>query len=803
MLDQPMHRARNTVRKLILRVAEPLRAAGHVWRDSRAVAAGHGVSTISLLTEMLRLRATHSLGVQAYFQYRLFDPRLSREDKLRFLSDRWMHARRIWSLLTPKRYRALYDNKLIFNRFFGRLGLPVAEIYAVYDPAVGFATDGRSLRSTAELRSWMESFAGEGFVFKPAEGGQGQQILVFAARAPGTRDAFLTLAGERYDAERLVAFTRQTAHLEVRDPEAHPHAYLLQERVRPHPAVGVLVGGPTLCTVRVVTTIGLDGEPKIMTAAFKVQTEPVGADNFHGPGAVGCWVDPDTGVLGQGRTRTSLEPTSLIPGSSRQFVGFQLPDWPRLREAVLRAAAAFPWARGIGWDVAVAEGGPVLIEGNDHWGTPLVQMTAPRGLLTDDFRQLCETLARDRAAKDGLLKQLGPGRVWRFATNRAKLPSHTWQVARDVSRTHGLSRWRMLWEQALLHRRYGIGPKAYYYYQLFRPELSWEEKSRYLPDDVPDRGEATVRMYGRLTPRRYRALYDNKVMFSRFFGSVGLNVAEIYGIYDPAVGRTVDGEPLRGTDDLRRWLERFPGESFVFKPAEGGKGRKILAFASRAPGESAAFLTLAGERYDAVGLAAFARQTALLEDRDPAANPHAYLLQERVRAHPMIADLVGGPTLCTVRVQTFVALDGKPRLLAAVFKMQSGLTGVDNLSMGGVGCWVDLETGALGPGRPRNSRDDVTVVPGTTREFVGFRLPLWAEVREATLRAAAAFPWARAIGWDVAITDRGPLLIEGNDSWSPSILQLRSPGGLNTGEFKALLDALTDGRGQGAARGGR
>jgi hypothetical protein len=69
---------------------------------------------------------------------------------------------------------------------------------------------------------------------------------------------------------------------------------------------------------------------------------------------------------------------------------------------------------------------------------------------------------------------------------------------------------------------------------------------------------------------------------------------------------------------------------------------------------------------------------------------------------------------------------------------------------------------------------------------VGYRLPLWPQVQELALAAAAAFPWARAIGWDIGVTERGVVLIEGNERWSPSLLQLPAPHGLMDGELEAL-----------------
>ena len=107
--------------------------------------------------------------------------------------------------------------------------------------------------------------------------------------------------------------------------------------------------------------------------------------------------------------------------------------------------------------------------------------------------------------------------------------------------------------------------------------------------------------------------------------------------------------------------------------------------------------------------------------------------------------------------------------------------------------WIDPDTGALGPGRTRTHCDYVTTVPGTDRPLVGYRLPLWPQVKALALDAAAAFPWARAIGWDIAIAERGAVLIEGNERWSPSLLQLPAPHGLMDGELEALYRSLRRG----------
>jgi len=195
--------------------------------------------------------------------------------------------------------------------------------------------------------------------------------------------------------------------------------------------------------------------------------------------------------------------------------------------------------------------------------------------------------------------------------------------------------------------------------------------------------------------------------------------------------------------------------------------------------------TLGGQRYDAAALVAASRSTDGLEVQAPGANVSSFLIEERIRPHPELAEFIG-PTLCTARVLTIVALDGSPRVVGAIFKVQPRAVGVDHLLYGAVASWIDPETGALGPGRTRTHCDYVTVVPGTARPLVGYRLPLWPQVKQLALDAAAAFPLARGIGWDIAVSDRGAVLIEGNERWSPSLVQLPAPHGLMDGELEAL-----------------
>ena len=69
--------------------------------------------------------------------------------------------------------------------------------------------------------------------------------------------------------------------------------------------------------------------------------------------------------------------------------------------------------------------------------------------------------------------------------------------------------------------------------------------------------------------------------------------------------------------------------------------------------------------------------------------------------------------------------------------------------------------------------------PVTNKKFFNFKIPYWSELKEITMNAQKAFYHIKSIGWDVAISSKGPVIIEGNTSWGTTGLQAANGGILN------------------------
>jgi hypothetical protein len=372
--------------KLMRRFTRHVRGLEAAWRDSKIAAREHHRSRAAMLAEAAVLALRGRMAVDTYFHYRLFDPNLTRTSKRRYLAEAPKANERLWSALTPPEYGCLYNNKLIFHRFFKSVGVPLAALFGVFDPAVGRTAEGQLLRTETELKELLQRCGEHGFVFKPTEGIRGHLTLVFTGPSAAARDTYVTLDGQRYDAAALVEASKRTRALQAQSPSARLSSFLVEERLRPHPALLDFIG-PTLCTARVLTIIARDGSPQIVGSVFKVQPSLAGVDHLL-YGAVACWIDPDTGALGPGRTRTHCKHVTTVPGTDRPLVGYRLPLWPQVKKLALDAANAFPWARAIGWDIAIAERGVVLVEGNERWSPSLLQVPAPHGLMDGELEAL-------------------------------------------------------------------------------------------------------------------------------------------------------------------------------------------------------------------------------------------------------------------------------------------------------------------------------------------------------------------------------------------------------------------------------
>ena len=223
----------------------------------------------------------------------------------------------------------------------------------------------------------------------------------------------------------------------------------------------------------------------------------------------------------------------------------------------------------------------------------------------------------------------------------------------------------------------------------------------------------------RLNSLSHRALLDDKTEFNRLFaGQLG-----------------------------REWLDLGKADSGAFERFLKGKRRVFAKMVDQYGGKGIERIDVDAER-----------DVSSLFDRLTAAG--MYCVEDEIIQHPEM-NLLSDSSVNSIRITT-LEKGGEIHVMYALVRMSDGSGYVDNISSGGMFCPLD-ENGVITADAFCDSTGEYYKKhPKTGQVFEGFRIPYFNEAVELVRIAAQRVPEIRYVGWDVAVTEKGPVLIEGN-----------------------------------------
>lgn len=297
-----------------------------------------------------------------------------------------------------------------------------------------------------------------------------------------------------------------------------------------------------------------------------------------------------------------------------------------------------------------------------------------------------------------------------------------------------------------LRRRKGIDRVEYQSYQMdrqtdaFRDSFLGLNEQRYYLDY--------------LNPGKFYILGRNKYLAHCVLENAGIKMAEVYCYYSPE-GRIDTDSSVVASDykSVRNLLEKKNVSSCVVKATESSHGENIF----------------------------FVKAIRYLEEDCRFFYPDGrnQLLSELVGDNPLIFEEVVRQTaqmnalnpssVNTVRMMTTLSPDGTSKVFAAFLKIGRLGKSVDNAGAGGnVDASIDIETGEICHAIQFDGIDKVKEIdshPDTGAQLNGVVLAHWDEIKQIVNSYQSAFPFLKACGWDIALTDDGPVVIEVNDFW--------------------------------------
>ena len=259
--------------------------------------------------------------------------------------------------MNPVKYYSLARNKYIAHKMLERAGVRKSELYCYYQPEARYAASDENASDLAQVLRILKQKNVQSCVIKTTESSHGDNVWVIKAIAYQENDAVLT----RFDDETLLLSA-------VLGEEP-----LVFESIVKQSAQFAAFNASSVNTVRFMTTLWPDGSARIIATFIKIGRAGKCVDNAgagDNGGNVDVCIDTETGktqyaILYEGWR--NIKDIETHPDSDCPLNGVDIEHWNDIKEEVLKFQQAFPFCKAAGWDIAITDEGPVVIEVNDFW----------------------------------------------------------------------------------------------------------------------------------------------------------------------------------------------------------------------------------------------------------------------------------------------------------------------------------------------------------------------------------------------------------------------------------------------------
>lgn len=148
-----------------------------------------------------------------------------------------------------------------------------------------------------------------------------------------------------------------------------------------------------------------------------------------------------------------------------------------------------------------------------------------------------------------------------------------------------------------------------------------------------------------------------------------------------------------------------------------------------------------------------------------------YILQETIIQDERMSKLCSS-SVNTIRLQTVMDKNGNVIPFGAMIRIGREGSSVDNWAKGGIIVGINedgklKDIGFLKPKYGTTTREH----PDSHLVFKGYEIPCFQEAVAKAVELHKTMYRSHSIGWDIAITEKGPMFIEGNDRWEISMIQ--------------------------------
>ena len=303
-----------------------------------------------ILNDYISLYFTKGLKTEEYYDFE-FEKR-DEEFRKTFLG---LNEQRYYlDYLNPVKYYSLARNKYMAHKMLENTGVRKSDLYCYYQPEARYIASDENASNLGEVLRILMQKNVNACVIKTTESSHGDNVWVINNIVYQDTDAILT----RFDGKKLLLSS-------VLGQEA-----LVFESVVKQTEQFASFNESSVNTVRFMTTLWPDTSVRIIATWFKVGRKGKCVDNAGSGGNVDAAIDVETGRIYNVVQFDGWRKTKEIechPDSKSQLNGVVIENWQAIKEEVKQFQQVFPYCKAAGWDIAITDEGPVVIEVNDFW----------------------------------------------------------------------------------------------------------------------------------------------------------------------------------------------------------------------------------------------------------------------------------------------------------------------------------------------------------------------------------------------------------------------------------------------------
>lgn len=337
------------IKRLIKRILRPILNERQLRRWAETITTSR-VERKLIIADYKGLYQAKGLTTEEYYQFE-FEKR-DEEFRNTFLG---LNEQRYYlGLLNPLKYFSLARNKYLAHKMLDGVGVRTSQLYCYYQPEARYMENDGCAHDLNNVLRILKSKKVQSCVIKTTESSHGDNVWVINTIEYKDADAELV----RFDGQRLMLSS-------ILEKEA-----LIFESIVHQTKQFAAFNESSVNTVRFMTTLYPDGSVKIIATFIKIGRAGKCVDNAGSGGNVDVCVDTDSGEIKyaiQYDGWRNIKNIEKHPDNGNQLNGVIIENWQTIKEEVKKFQQAFPYCKAAGWDIAITDEGPVVIEVNDFW----------------------------------------------------------------------------------------------------------------------------------------------------------------------------------------------------------------------------------------------------------------------------------------------------------------------------------------------------------------------------------------------------------------------------------------------------